>query len=74
MITSATGLPGTNGYRPPEYMDSKYSILSDIYSLGVVSAPASNVFSLNVHTEQYSARLLNKVMFTYMYVKISGCT
>ena len=37
MITSMSGLPGTNGYRPPEYMESRYSVLSDIYSLGVVS-------------------------------------
>ncbi len=35
-LISSTGLPGTNGYRPPEYGDSKFSILSDVYSFGVV--------------------------------------
>ena len=37
LITSADGLPGTDGYRPPEYSDRKYSELSDMYSYGVVS-------------------------------------
>ncbi len=37
MITASVGLPGTNGYRPPEYGYSKFSVLSDVYSLGVVS-------------------------------------
>ena len=36
LITSADGLPGTDGYRPPEYSDRKYSVLSDMYSYGVV--------------------------------------
>jgi hypothetical protein len=37
LITSADGLPGTDGYRPPEYSDRKYSVLSDMYSFGVVA-------------------------------------
>ena len=36
LITSADGLPGTDRYRPPEYCDRKHSVLSDIYSFGVV--------------------------------------
>ena len=36
MITSVDGLPGTDGYRPPEYSDRKFSVLSDMYSFGVV--------------------------------------
>ena len=36
LITSADGLPGTDGYRPPEYSDRKFSVLSDMYSYGVV--------------------------------------
>ena len=36
LITSADGLPGTDGYRPPEYGDRKYSVLSDMYSFAVV--------------------------------------
>ena len=36
LITSADGLPGTDGYRPPEYSDWKFSVLSDMYSFGVV--------------------------------------
>ncbi len=30
------GLPGTPGYRPPEYNDGHYSTLSDVYGYGVV--------------------------------------
>lgn len=37
VVTAIDGLPGTDGYRPPEYSDRKYSTLSDIYSMGVVS-------------------------------------
>ena len=37
LITAKDGLPGTNGYRPPEYADCKYSTKSDIYFFGVVS-------------------------------------
>ena len=33
LINAKDGLPGTNGYLPPEFSDSNYS---DIYSLGVV--------------------------------------
>lgn len=36
LITSADGLPGTDGYRPPEYSDRKFSVLSGMYSFGVV--------------------------------------
>ena len=32
MITAVCGLPGTHGYRPPEYSYSKFSVLSDVYS------------------------------------------
>ena len=32
------GLPGTPGYRPPEYNDGHYSTKSDVYVYGVVSA------------------------------------
>ena len=32
------GLPGTPGYRPPEYNDGHYSTQSDVYSYGVVSS------------------------------------
>ena len=31
------GLPGTPGYRPPEFSDGHYSTKSDVYSYGVVS-------------------------------------
>ena len=31
------GLPGTPGYRPPEYNDGRYCTKSDVYSYGVVS-------------------------------------
>ena len=37
LITAIEGLPGTDGYRPPEYGDRKFSTLSDVYSYGVVS-------------------------------------
>ena len=37
LITAIEGLPGTDGYRPPEYGDRKFSALSDVYSYGVVS-------------------------------------
>ena len=36
LITSTDGLPGTDGYRPPEYSDRRFSVLSDMYSYGVV--------------------------------------
>lgn len=36
LINSKDGLPGTNGYRPPEFSDSNFSVRSDIYSFGVV--------------------------------------
>lgn len=36
MITAIDGLPGTDGYRPPEYGDRKFSVSSDVYSYGVV--------------------------------------
>ena len=36
LVTATQGLPGTDGYRPPEYSDGKYSVLSDVYSYGVV--------------------------------------
>ncbi len=31
------GIPGTPGYRPPEYNDGRYSTKSDVYAYGVVS-------------------------------------
>ena len=37
LITALDGLPGTDGYRPPEYGDRKFSVSSDVYSYGVVS-------------------------------------
>ena len=37
LISAQDGLPGTNGYRPPEFSDGHYSVRSDVYSLGVVS-------------------------------------
>ncbi len=40
VITAVDGLPGTDGYRPPEYGDQKYSVLSNMYSYGVVSGLA----------------------------------
>ena len=36
LVTATQGLPGTDGYRPPEYGDGKFSVLSDMYSYGVV--------------------------------------
>ena len=36
LVMAKDGLPGTSGYRPPEFSDCKYSVLSDIYSFGVV--------------------------------------
>ena len=47
LIVASTGLPGTNGYRPPEYSYSKYSILSDVYSFGVVSEPKPIAYAQN---------------------------
>lgn len=37
LILATDLLAGANGYRPPEYMDGKYSTLSDVYAFGVVS-------------------------------------
>ena len=37
IVTALDALPGTDGYRPPEYSDGKFSTLSDIYCMGVVS-------------------------------------
>ena len=37
LITAVEGLPGTDGYRPPEYGDRKFTVKSDVYSYGVVS-------------------------------------
>jgi serine/threonine protein kinase len=37
LLSAKHGLPGTNGYRPPEYADCKYSTKSDVYSFGVVN-------------------------------------
>ena len=37
LITSTDELPGTDGYRPLEYGDRKYSVLSDMYYFSVVS-------------------------------------
>ena len=31
-MTAVDALPGTDGYRPPEYSDRKFSVLSDVYS------------------------------------------
>ena len=36
VVTAVEGLPGTDGYRPPEYGDRKFSTRSDVYSFGVV--------------------------------------
>lgn len=36
VVTAVDALPGTDGYRPPEYGDRKFSVLSDVYSMGVV--------------------------------------
>ena len=36
LISAKDGLPGTNGYRPPEFADLMHSALSDVYSFGVV--------------------------------------
>lgn len=43
LITAIEGLPGTDGYRPPEYGDRKFSILSDVYSYGVVSVKCAYI-------------------------------
>ena len=40
LISAVHGLPGTNGYRPPEFNDSNFSVYSDMYSFGVVSCSA----------------------------------
>ena len=40
LISAVHGLPGTNGYRPPEFSDSNFSVRSDMYSFGVVSCSA----------------------------------
>lgn len=37
LVTAVHALPGTDGYRPPEYGDGKYGVFSDVYSYGVVS-------------------------------------
>ena len=37
VVTAIDALPGTDGYWPPEYSDGKFSTLSDIYCMGVVS-------------------------------------
>ena len=36
IVTAVEGLPGTDGYRPPEYSDRRYSTRSDVYCMGVV--------------------------------------
>ena len=36
LIISTDGFPGTDGYRPPEYSDRRFSVPSDLYSYGVV--------------------------------------
>lgn len=43
VVTAIDALPGTDGYRPPEYSDGKFSTLSDIYCMGVV-----RFYSLNI--------------------------
>ena len=37
LILATDLLAGANGYFPPEYMDGKYSTLSNMYAFGVVS-------------------------------------
>ena len=44
LINAKDGLPGTNGYCPPEFSDSNYSVRSGIYSLGVVRKYYYNTF------------------------------
>ena len=41
LILATDLLAGANGYRPPEYMEGKYSTLSDVYAFGVVSPKLS---------------------------------
>ena len=53
MITAIEGLPGTDGYRPPEYGDRKFSILSDVYSYGVVSFVHDTYIPVTEDTTQY---------------------
>ena len=37
LLSAREGLPGTSGYRAPEYADLKYSTRSDVYAFGAVS-------------------------------------
>lgn len=46
LISAVHGLPGTNGYRPPEFSDSNFSVRSDCYSFGVVSCTDKYVTAL----------------------------
>lgn len=50
--TSTDGLPGTDGYRPPEYSDRKYSVLSDMYSYGVVRAKCVASLTQSYHVDR----------------------
>ena len=59
LITSADGLPGTDGYRPPEYSDRKFSVLSDMYSFGVVSKTILLGMHINFLCDDHP--LINKV-------------
>ena len=41
------GIPGTPGYRAPEYNDGRYSVKSDVYSYGVVSIDYAWLYNYN---------------------------
>ena len=53
LLSAMHGLPGTNGYRPPEYADCKYSTKSDVYSFGIVSLYAE-VWQLTCTVMKYA--------------------
>ena len=50
LLSAKHGLPGTNGYRPPEYADCKCSTKSDVYSFGVVSLTEQTTFDVYYYT------------------------
>ena len=61
LVTAVDGLPGTDGYRPPEYSDRKFSVLSDMYSYGVVSLCLGCVY-ISMKVLPHSRLCLNAIV------------
>ena len=78
LITSADGLPGTDGYRPPEYADQNCSVLSDMYSYGVVRLQhhfPTYIFVLSwwiLHIESTLQGMVHHICFRHgLYIIVS---